>query len=395
MSPADSLSAQLPAPGPHPATAELRAYAAGTLTPTEQHRVEAHTLDCERCADLVEGFSMSDAATTDQVVASLRTRLQARTGPTAKPASSGWAWPRVAAAAALLGVVAGGIWSWEKHAQTTIATTARLETPQSATSAPSVPQAQPILASPSQPRIAVAPVPEATGATDYAAVQSAPAPRPTSRAPRRSVLHPADALAKGVVAAQSETTNHSINTQESSAANDAILAQSPASAARVAASMAAAPPAPKIGYVLEEKTAANDMVSYAKRTTMARASTAAVAPGTAADNTAPARVTATPMPAAPAVNPAPVGGSLALREYLRREATGFDPEINALRMTGTVRVQFVVGADGRLSNLKVTRGLRADYDAEAVRIVCEGPAWQPGIAGGRRAPLVMEVTVPF
>ena len=64
-------------------------------------------------------------------------------------------------------------------------------------------------------------------------------------------------------------------------------------------------------------------------------------------------------------------------------------------MTGTVRVQFVVGADGRLSNLKVTRGLRADYDAEAVRIVCEGPAWQPGIAGGRRAPLVMEVTVPF
>ena len=117
MSPADSLSAQLPAPGPHPATAELRAYAAGTLTPAEQHRVEAHTLDCERCADLVEGFSMSDAATTDQAVASLRTRLQARTGPTAKPASSGWAWPRVAAAAALLGVVAGpapGGSSWRR-----------------------------------------------------------------------------------------------------------------------------------------------------------------------------------------------------------------------------------------------------------------------------------------
>ena len=53
MSPADSLSAQLPAPGPHPVTAELRAYAAGTLTPAEQHRVEAHTLDCERCADLL------------------------------------------------------------------------------------------------------------------------------------------------------------------------------------------------------------------------------------------------------------------------------------------------------------------------------------------------------
>ena len=90
-----------------------------------------------------------------------------------------------------------------------------------------------------------------------------------------------------------------------------------------------------------------------------------------------------------------VGGSRALREYLRREAAGFEPELNATRLTGTVRLRVLVGADGKITELKVTRGLRPDYDAEALRLVCDGPAWQPGIASGRRAALPVEVVVPF
>lgn len=102
----------------------------------------------------------------------------------------------------------------------------------------------------------------------------------------------------------------------------------------------------------------------------------------------------TPMPAGFAIRPAPVGGTPAFRDYLRREAAQFEPE-KENRISGLVHVQFTVGADGQLSNLKVTRGMRADYDAEALRLVCEGPKWQPGIAGGRRAPLTMEFTIPF
>jgi TonB family protein len=102
----------------------------------------------------------------------------------------------------------------------------------------------------------------------------------------------------------------------------------------------------------------------------------------------------TSMPAGFAIKPAPVGGTPAFRDYLRREAAQFEPE-KENRISGLVHVQFTVGADGQLSNLKVTRGLRPDYDAEALRLVCEGPKWQPGIAGGRRAPLVMEFTIPF
>ena len=101
------------------------------------------------------------------------------------------------------------------------------------------------------------------------------------------------------------------------------------------------------------------------------------------------------MPSSPAIAPAPLGGVAALREYLRREAVAFEPEASATRINGTVRVRVLVGPDGQVQQVKVTRGMRADYDDEALRIVCDGPAWVPGIAGGRRAAIPVEVAVPF
>jgi TonB family protein len=84
-----------------------------------------------------------------------------------------------------------------------------------------------------------------------------------------------------------------------------------------------------------------------------------------------------------------------LRNYLYHEAAKFEPAEGERRLNGSVRLRFTVGADGKLSNLQVVRGLRADYDEEALRLICEGPAWRPGIANGRRADLPMEVTVLF
>ena len=101
------------------------------------------------------------------------------------------------------------------------------------------------------------------------------------------------------------------------------------------------------------------------------------------------------MPVPASIKPAPVEGSGALREYIRKTALEFEPEARAMRLTGLVHVKFTIGADGKLTDFKVTRGLRPDYDAEALRLVCDGPAWQPGIAGGRRAALPVEVVVPF
>src|SRR5205085_808710 len=86
------------------------------------------------------------------------------------------------------------------------------------------------------------------------------------------------------------------------------------------------------------------------------------------------------MPAAPKVAPAPLGGYSALREKLRREATEFKPESPEQPLSGTVQLRLTIGADGKIQQTKVVRGLREDYDAEAQRLVCDGPGWIPGIS---------------
>lgn len=107
------------------------------------------------------------------------------------------------------------------------------------------------------------------------------------------------------------------------------------------------------------------------------------------------RVRATAMPNAPGLPPTPVGGYAAWREQVRREATEFKPELPDMPLSGTVQLSVTIGADGKIQEMRVLHGLRADYDAEAQRLVCDGPKWVPGISGGQRAPRMVTVAVPF
>ncbi|SFQ28330.1 TonB family protein [Hymenobacter arizonensis] len=382
MLPADSPFAPLPAPGPHPATEELRAYAAGTLAPSEQHRIEAHTLDCERCADLVDGFSMSDAATTDQAVTALRTRLHGRIGiPAPGPAGTRWAWPRLAAAAALLGAVATGVWTWEQRPPT--GPTARIETAQPMVAKEPAPVAE-TAPTAHPPEVAAASTPEKQQAADYAVATPTKRTRlATPRAAQRS--RPARKAPSERIAAPIASDLADLATTQQAVT---VLEEAPA------------PPA-VANTAIEDSKGTLAAKSVAADTIFARPKAVAgrvamtQARALAATDKATGWATAAPMPVSPSIKPAPVGGSPALRDYIRREASTFEPESGARRLQGTVRVSFVVEADGKLSNLKVTRGLRDDYDAEALRIVCEGPTWQPGVSGGRRSPLPTEVNVPF
>ncbi len=45
---------------------------------------------------------------------------------------------------------------------------------------------------------------------------------------------------------------------------------------------------------------------------------------------------------------------------------------------GRVILQFTVGTDGSVSNVKVLRGVDASLDQEAVRVVSQSPKWTPG-----------------
>lgn len=389
MLPADSPLTPLPAPGLHPATTELRAYAAGTLVLAEQHYVEVHTLECERCAELLDAFLMTDVATTDRAVATLRARLHTRLGaPAPTPVAANNLWPRVAAAVALLGLVGGGFWASE-HRTITTSSTATAAAPR-----PEVAHMATVLGA-----TAVSALPLAAAA---ASILPATTDATRSKAPDYQLHRPAHAFRVVVAKPRHRPATHLAATVSAATATAAVALPNirlghdsatnvpkPFIAANAPTVVGATPealPTARGGMPTNQK-AGFDTVSAAPGVA------AAVSPKTLAAGTV--HVANSPMPAALAINPAPVGGRGSLHDYLRRGAMEFEPESGQSSLTGTVRVRFMVGADGKLSNLKVLRGLRNDYDAEALRLVCDGPGWHPGVAGGRRASLPMEVNVSF
>ncbi|MDJ0366292.1 energy transducer TonB [Hymenobacter sp. H14-R3] len=360
------LNATAPA-GPHLPVALLRQYAAGTLAPAAQHRVEAHTLACARCADVLAGLMQTPATTTDQALAQLQLRLRQRVQQQAAPARlvretrrHRWLVPQLAAAAALLfGLLAGGWWTWQQRQHSPAA-----QLPVAVSTQPTAPAATTAVA----PQAATnESVPNASAAASVAVARPAARPKPTAMT--RPAQRPLATLSNKDVAATKPTP---IAERLGETAPDLIVSSAAIPAAPVARAAAAAP---------------TDSVALAGRVNGLALRKSAL------DNAA--KVRATAMPAAPGLPPTPVGGYAAWREQLRREATEFKPEAPDQPLSGTVQLGVTIGADGKIQEMRVLHGLRADYDAEAQRLVCDGPKWVPGISGGQRAPRMVMVAVPF
>jgi len=365
------LNATTPA-GPHLPVGLLRQYAAGTLAPAAQHRVEAHTLACPRCADILAGLQQTTTATTDQALAKLQQRLRQRVQQQAAPARyereeqrNRWLIPQLAAAAALLlGLVAGGWWTWQQRHLSTKATEVATEI------APILP---PPAAAPATTRPPVAEAPATT---------SAPAAKPLASRTRQ--LSAAAPLANTAPARRTYRTSAGAPPPPA-AASQALAAADTAAPHSVAAEVAPAAGSAPLAGAPAPATQATDSFNLAGRL-------AGVATHKQLETYA---APLARMPAAPKLLPAPVGGYQALREKLRREATEFRPEAPEQPLSGTVQLRLTIGADGKIQQTKVLRGLRDDYDAEAQRLVCDGPSWIPGVSGGKRAPLEIDIAVPF
>lgn len=61
-------------------------------------------------------------------------------------------------------------------------------------------------------------------------------------------------------------------------------------------------------------------------------------------------------------------------------------------VSGRVTLQFTVEADGRVTNVKVLRGVDTSLDKEAVRVVSQSPKWKPGMQDGK--PVKVTYTFP-
>lgn len=62
---------------------------------------------------------------------------------------------------------------------------------------------------------------------------------------------------------------------------------------------------------------------------------------------------------------------------------------------GRVTVQFTIGTDGLLTDIKVLRGIDPSLDLEAVRVISQSPEWTPGKQEGRAVPVIYNFPVIF
>jgi TonB family protein len=89
--------------------------------------------------------------------------------------------------------------------------------------------------------------------------------------------------------------------------------------------------------------------------------------------------------------PAFPGGDRARSQYLARQIN-YPAEARRNGEEGFVVLDFVVGADGKLRNVVIIRGVSRSIDAEALRIVRTMPAWAPAERQG--VPVAVRYSLP-
>lgn len=62
---------------------------------------------------------------------------------------------------------------------------------------------------------------------------------------------------------------------------------------------------------------------------------------------------------------------------------------------GRVTLQFIVGVDGVVKNVRVIRGVDPSLDREAVRVVSMSPKWTPGKQKKREVPVLIMIPIDF
>lgn len=94
-------------------------------------------------------------------------------------------------------------------------------------------------------------------------------------------------------------------------------------------------------------------------------------------------------------NPEFIGGTKAMFEFLREYICYPDGARNESIM-GTVYVGFYVETDGRLTEVKVKRGICSDLDNEAIYVVKSmSGKWKPGKQGGKFTRVAYTIPIKF
>jgi TonB family protein len=105
-----------------------------------------------------------------------------------------------------------------------------------------------------------------------------------------------------------------------------------------------------------------------------------------------------PSPVAPQENPAvipaptPVIGEQAYQDYIRTHQQ-YPPQARRQQISGRVKLQFMVNPDSTISDIVVLEGPASGLREEAIRLLQQGPKWQPAREAGSaiRARAILEI----
>ncbi len=87
----------------------------------------------------------------------------------------------------------------------------------------------------------------------------------------------------------------------------------------------------------------------------------------------------------------PLGGMDEFNRYVKENLRRPD----SVRREAVVKVECVVQADGSLSNFVIRKSAGEVYDREVIRVLKEGPRWQPAKQQGKAVPKKVTLRVPF
>jgi periplasmic protein TonB len=86
------------------------------------------------------------------------------------------------------------------------------------------------------------------------------------------------------------------------------------------------------------------------------------------------------------------GGHAEFMKYVQLTMV-YPKEARIKRTEGTVYVAFVVEKTGEISNVSILKGLSAECDAEAARVIRESKPWIPGQVDGK--PVSVKLVLPM
>ncbi len=93
-------------------------------------------------------------------------------------------------------------------------------------------------------------------------------------------------------------------------------------------------------------------------------------------------------------NPEFLGGNAAMASFLQKNLKYPSPAVRA-NIQGRVFVQFTVGSDGKIENVKSIKGIGFGCDEEAERVVKLMPDWNPGKQAGRAVRVRYTLPIAF